>query len=307
MDNANAQYKIDKRLVRQSFEQAASTYDDVALLQHEIGQRLLERLELIKLQPQRILDVGAGTGVLSLALAQRYKNSEVIALDLAPAMLKQARKRQGQWHRWFGKQRFICGDAEHLPFSDNSVDMIISNFAIQWCGDLDQAFQEFQRVLKPEGLLMFTTFGPDTLRELRQAWRQADQTQAVHVNSFLDMHDIGDALQRAHLSDPVMDTENITLTYDNATGVMRDLKAMGAHNISAGRSPGLTGKKKLQNVINAYEVYRDQSGKLPATYEVVYGHAWGRDKQALTQHYQADGSVHIPITAIQRQHQNSTD
>lgn len=292
----NTPYQLDKRLVRESFDRAAAGYDDVALLQQEIGKRLLERLDLIKLMPQRILDVGAGTGQLTLQLTRRYKNCEVIALDLAPAMLKQAKQRLGLLDRWFGKQRFICGDADHLPLADDSIDMIISNFAIQWCSDLDQTFGEFQRVLKPGGLLLFTTFGPDTLKELRQAWRAVDDN--VHVNGFIDMHDIGDAMVRSKLADPVMDTDRLTLTYKDGMGVMRDLKAMGAHNVSAGRNHALTGKQKLQQMLAAYGQFRNSDGLLPATYEVVYGHAWGTaiKRQQITE----SGEVHIPLSALRR-------
>ncbi len=288
-------YQLDKRLIRESFNRAASSYDEVAILQREIGHRLLERLELIKLEPKRIIDIGAGTGTFSRELAKHYKSSEVIAFDLAPQMLNTARRQLSLTDRWFGKQRFLCGDAEHLPLADNSVDMIFSNFAIQWCEDLDQTFREFQRVLKPEGLLLFTTFGPDTLRELRQAWKAVDDD--IHVNSFIDMHDIGDALMRAKVADPVMDTESLTLTYREGMGVMRDLKAMGAHNVTAGRNHGLTGKQKLQTMLAAYEQFRNHDGLLPATYEIVYGHAWGTEiKPSSTE----DGSVFIPVSTIGR-------
>ncbi len=289
-------YQLDKHLVRESFDRAAAGYDEAAILQREIGQRLLERLDLIKLQPQTIVDIGAGTGELGAALAKRYKGCEVILLDLAPRMLKLARARQGMMARWRGKQRFVCGDAEQLPLADNSADMVFSNFAIQWCSNLDSAFREFQRVLKPGGLLLFTTFGPDTLTELRQAWRAVDD--AVHVNSFIDMHDIGDALMRAKLAEPVMDAERLTLTYADGMGVMRDLKAMGAHNVSAGRHHGLTGKRKLKQMLAAYEQFRDGDGLLPATYEVVYGHAWGSDVRL--EQLPADGAVHVPLSQLSR-------
>ncbi len=293
------QYQLDKRLIRQSFDRAAASYDEIAILQQEVGQRLLERLALIKLQPKRLIDIGAGTGAISQQLAQRYKHCEIIAFDLAPRMLKKARQRLSLKARWFGKQRFLCGDAEQLPLADNSVDMIVSNFAIQWCPDLDQTFREFQRILKPEGLLLFTTFGPDTLKELRQAWQTVDNN--VHVNSFIDMHDIGDALMRARLGDPVMDTESITLTYQDGMGVMRDLKAMGAHNVTAGRNHGLTGKQKLKQMLAAYERFRNAEGLLPATYEVVYGHAWGTDITP-EQHTTESGgtTVRIPLSNIRR-------
>ena len=293
----NSQYLLDKRLVRESFDRAAANYDSAALLQQEVGQRLLERLDLIKLQPQTIIDIGAGTGELSSTLSKRYKACQVITFDLAPNMLKQARKRRGLMDKLFGKQCFLCGDAEQLPLADNSVDMVFSNFAIQWCPDLDQTFSEFQRVLKPDGLLLFTTFGPDTLKELRLAWRAVDDK--VHVNSFIDMHDIGDALLRARLADPVMDTESLTLTYNNGMSVMRDLKAMGAHNVTSGRNHGLTGKQKLQQMLSAYEQFRNSDNQLPATYEVVYGHAWGSDISPRQLH-DDDGAVHIPLSQLRR-------
>ncbi len=289
-------YQLDKHLIRESFDRAAPHYDEVAVLQQEIGQRLLERLDLIKLEPKRVLDVGAGTGILSNALCKRYKGCEVIALDLAPAMLKLAHQRQGMVNRWFGKQRFVCGDAEQLPLADNCLDMVFSNFAIQWCSNLDLAFSEFQRVLKPGGLLLFTTFGPDTLKELRQAWQAVDDI--IHVNTFIDMHDIGDAMLRAKLADPVMDTERLTLTYQDGMGIMRDLKAMGAHNVTSGRNHGLTGKQKLKQMLGAYDQFRNSDGQLPATYEVVYGHAWGSDAKP-EQHHE-DGAVHVPLSQIKR-------
>jgi len=291
----NTQYQIDKRLVRQAFSKAAPDYDGLAVLQKEIGSRLMERLDLIKLEPKRILDVGSGTGTWSEQLAKRYKGAEVISLDLAPGMVQHARSQLSAWNRRFGKRRFVCGDAENLPIADNSVDMIFSNVSLQWCQDLDKTFREFQRVLRPGGLLMFTTFGPDTLTELRQAWATVDN--AVHVNAFIDMHDIGDALMRSKIADPVMDTENIILTYKKAKTLMRELKGIGAHNVTAGRNHGLTGKSKLQKMLAAYEGFRTADNTLPVTYEVVYGHAWGNESQA-AQHAQSDGSVHVPLSAL---------
>jgi malonyl-CoA O-methyltransferase len=290
----NNPYQLDKKLVRESFDRAAARYDEVAVLQRKIGRRLLERLDLIKLQPQRIVDIGAGTGELSTALTKRYKGSEVLTLDLSPAMLKHARQRRGMVDKWFGKQHFVCADLEQLPLADNSADMIFSNFAIQWCSDLDLAFSEFQRVLRSNGLLLFTTFGPDTLKELRQAWRAVDDN--IHVNSFIDMHDIGDALLRARLSDPVMDTERLTLTYKDGMDLMHDLKAMGAHNVTCGRNHALTGKQKLKRMLIAYEQFRSGAGRLPATHEVVYGHAWGSDAKPDQQ--LRDGTAHIPLSEI---------
>lgn len=260
-------YQIDKRQVRASFDRAAGSYDAAAVLQREVGNRLQERLDLIKLAPSRILDLGCGTGVMSRELTRRYKKAEVIGLDLAPAMLAQARRRKG----WFSKQRFVCADAERLPLADDSVDMILSNLTIQWCSDLDTLFAECRRVLRPGGMLMFSTLGPDTLKELRASWQAVDGYS--HVNAFIDMHDIGDAMVRSRLADPVMDVETITMTYGDVMALMRDLKQIGAHNVTAGRPAGMTGRQRIERLRGAYEQFR-RDGVLPASYEVVYGHAW---------------------------------
>lgn len=289
-------HALDKNRIRASFDNAAEHYDDVAVLQREVGERILDRLDLIRIQPQTILDVGAGTGVLSQALNKRYKKARVISLDLAPRMLIAARKRNNWLQNRFGGQGFICGDAEFLPLADNSIDMIISSLTLQWCGALEQAFTEFKRILKPEGLLMFSTFGPDTLKELRHSWHVADDlfsstnTHNVHVNDFIDMHDVGDALLRAKFADPVMDVENFTLTYPDAYQLMRELKTLGAHNVAAQRRHTLTGKTRLQNMLAAYENFR-ANGILPATYEVVYGHAWAP--------VQKSHDVLIPVDSLQ--------
>jgi malonyl-CoA O-methyltransferase len=260
-------FTIDKRQARLAFSRAASQYDQVAVLQREIGQRMLDRLALVRLQPEVILDVGSGTGVATAALASRYRKSRIIALDFAFPMLLETRKR-GSWLR---KPCCVCGDLELLPLADQSVDLIYSNAAIQWSNDLDVTFREFRRVLRPGGLLMFTTFGPDTLQELRAAWAAVDE--GSHVSTFIDMHDVGDALLRAGLADPVMDVDRMTLTYERVTGLMQDLKILGAHNVNSDRNRGLTGKGKIQAMQAAYEPFRE-GGLLPASYEVVYGHAW---------------------------------
>ncbi|MCK5640701.1 MAG: malonyl-ACP O-methyltransferase BioC [Gammaproteobacteria bacterium] len=268
---AEEEFQRDKKRVRASFDKAASTYDEVAVLQREIGDRLLERLDYVRLQPECVLDVGSGTGHCSSAIAKRYKKARVVSLDLAPGMLQQAQKRNSFWARTFSSQAYVCGDAEQLPLADASCELLFTNLALQWCSDLDQTFREFRRVLKPGGLLMFATFGPDTLKELRSAWAEVDSE--VHVNGFIDMHDVGDAMVRSQFEGVVMDAEEITLTYDKINGLFRDLKQLGAHNVNDGRPRGLTGKARLETVTQAYEKFR-QEGVLPASYEVIYGHAW---------------------------------
>lgn len=260
-------FQVDKRKVRESFERAAASYDQVAVLQREVGERMLERLDLVRTPPRTILDVGAGTGVATAALAKRYRKARVVALDIAHAMLRGARKRAP----WFSGMGFVCGDAENLPLAAGRFDLLFSNLTVQWCLDLEATLREFRRVLCPGGLLMFTSFGPDTLRELRESWSRVDGRN--HVNAFLDMHDVGDTLMRAGFAEPVMDVETFTLTYEDAYAVMRDLKLMGAHNVTAGRPRGLTGRRRMAAMVAAYEDLR-RDGRLPATYEVVYGHAW---------------------------------
>lgn len=266
------EYTIDKARVRASFDRAARSYDAAAVLQKEVRARMLERLDYTKIQPRRILDAGTGTGHAARALGERYQGSRVVALDIALGMLRLTESAEPWWRRLLGKgPETLCADIESLPLLAGSMDLVWSNLAIQWCNDLDVAFGEMARVLRPEGLLMFSTFGPDTLKELREA-SAADPTH-VHVSRFIDMHDIGDALVRAGFSAPVMDVEHFVLTYEDVLGVMRDLKAIGAHNAAQGRRRGLEGKGFLAGLTERYERFR-KDGKLPATFEVVYGHAW---------------------------------
>ena len=281
-------FALDRQRVRRSFERASAGYDRAAVLQSDVRQRLLARLEYVKLAPEVVVDAGCGTGHASRELKRRFPRALVVALDIAPGMLRIAGRQRG-WLRRFER---VCADAQRMPFADGSVDLVYSNLMLQWCDDLDAVFAELARVLKPGGLLTFSTFGPDTLKELRAAWASVDDH--THVHRFIDMHDIGDALLRAGLSEPVLDVEPFTLTYQDAFGLMRDLKAIGAHNASAGRAPGLTGRGRLEAMSAAYERYRS-AGRLPATYEVVYGQAWG---SASRQGDATPGEIRIPADSI---------
>ncbi len=272
--NDHERYRLAKRAVADSFSAAAAHYDAHAALQQEVGQRLLERLDYLKATPTHILDIGCGTGVITRALQQRYKKARVTGLDLAHGMAVYAHKKR----TWLARERFVCADMEALPFAAQSFDLIVSNLALQWQDDLSAVFSEFQRVLKPGGALLFATFGPDTLMELRQSWRAVDER--IHVNRFMDMHDVGDALLRAHLADPVIDCEKICLTYRDVKTLMRELKAIGAHNVNQGRTHGLTPPNHLKKMMAHYETFRRSDGYLPATYEIVYGNAWGSELRA---------------------------
>jgi malonyl-CoA O-methyltransferase len=259
-------YALESRWVRRSFDRAAPTFDAAAVLYSEVRENLLERLQLTKLTPRVVLDAGAGTGHGSRALKRRYPGAIVVALDSSPQMLRAAARQQS----WLRKFERVCADAELLPLADGSVDLIVSNLMLPWCNP-DAAFAEFRRVLAPHGLLSFTAFGPDTLRELRNAWGQVDSRS--HVLQFIDMHDLGDALVRNHFAAPVLDVERLTLRYLDVFKVAADLKATGARNATVGRTKGLTTPRKFAAMQAAYERFR-QEGRLPATFEVVFAHAW---------------------------------
>jgi malonyl-CoA O-methyltransferase len=267
------EFAIDKKMMRRAFSRAASGYDAAAVLQHEVCKRMLERLDYIRLKPARLLDAGSGTGWGGRQLAERYPDAEILSLDIAIGMLQTAQKSAGWWQKLFGtrRQMAVCADVEALPLQSSSVEMVWSNLALQWCNDLPATIVELHRVLKTEGLVMFSTLGPDTLKELRQAFNGVDDKN--HLNRFADMHDIGDMLVQAGFSEPVMDMEYITLTYDDVRGVLQDLKSIGAHNATEGRGQGLMGKSAFNRLLENYEKLR-RDGKLPATYEIVYGHAW---------------------------------
>jgi len=262
-------YHIDKAHVRASFGRAAKTYDAAAILQKLVRDEMFDRLDLIKVSPNKILDAGCGTGHGGFQLQKRFKTAEVFSLDLAMGMLEKTHEQQTIINKLLRQKRLICADIESMPIADNSMDVVWSNLAIQWCNDLDKSFTEISRLLKPSSLFIFSTFGPDTLKELRAA----SNNGKTHVSRFIDMHDIGDALTRNGFNAPVLDVECYTLTYDDVRAVMQDLKSIGANNATQGRGRGLSGRGFLKSLAEQYEKFRTD-GKLPATFEVIYGHAW---------------------------------
>jgi malonyl-CoA O-methyltransferase len=259
---------LDKQCVAARFARAARTYEQHDHVQREVATRLLERLDWVALKPRYLIDIGSGTGRCAALLAQRYRRARVMQFDLAPAMLAQAR---AQAPRWFSPFAFVAGDVERMPFGAARFDCAVSCLALQWVSDLDAAFSEVRRVLQDGTLFLFATLGPDTLRELRQAWARV--SDHAHVNRFFDMHDVGDALLRAGFADPVMEAEYLTVNYADAMVLMRDLRGIGAGNSDRERARGMLGRNALRKVVAAYEELR-RDGVLPATYEVVYGHAW---------------------------------
>jgi len=283
---------LDKRRVAAHFDRAAVSYDDHDALQREVAARLLEQLDYVTLVPERILDLGSGTGRVARALATRYRRAAVYQCDLAPAMLLRARTQE---RRWFSRQHFTCADVEALPYASGCFDLACSNLALQWTLDLGGALGELRRVVRQDGLVLFSTLGPDTLQELRAAW--AAVSPAPHVNRFLDMHDVGDALVNAGFADPVLSTEHITVEYDDLRTLMQDLKGIGAANADSGRSRGLTGRQSLAALEAAYERFR-RNGTLPATYEVVFAHAWAAGDRVRAG--DGDGIHTFPLARLRR-------
>jgi malonyl-CoA O-methyltransferase len=278
---------MNKRAIRAAFERAAAGYDDAAFLQQEVARRLDERLALMKIEPRVLLDAGCGTGYAFPLLRARYPDARLIGLDLAHAMLARARERQppGFWERLLSRLTphpsplaLICADLERLPLARDSIDLVWSNLTLQWVTDLEATFRQVHRAVRPGGLFAFTTFGPDTLRELRESFRGLDGYG--HVNRFTDMHDIGDLLVHAGFANPVMEMEQITLTYADVKSMLRELKAIGAQTVLEGRRAGLMGRREWRRFVENYERLR-RDGRLPATYEVVYGHAWAGRKDRL--------------------------
>lgn len=258
----------DKNATRQYFEKLASNYDAAAFLQLEIAKRMGERLDYIKHQPKVVLDAGCGTGFITKDLLKRYPKSQVLALDIALNMTRKTKALGG----WLRKPKLICADAEAMPLKPESVDLVVSNLMIQWSNDLNKMFADFHSVLAPNGLLLFSTFGADTLKEMKESWASVDET--LHTNAFVDMHEIGDALLKAGFINPVTDMELITMTYSNVGQLMKDIKQIGASNTESNSSKGLMGKQKLKAFEQAYEQFKTADGLYPASWEIIYGHAW---------------------------------
>ncbi len=213
----NNNHNVNVERVRQAFNLAAESYDVFSLLQQTVADRLIESFEHIKIKPSLILDLGSGTGYGSKHLSRCFKKAQIYQADLSVQMLKNSRK---QASRFFSKEHFICADAKQIPLPNNSFDLVFSSLMLQWCNDPDAVFAEVKRILKPNGVFLFTSFGPDTLKELRESWRQVDDD--VHVNAFVDMHDIGDSLVRNGMDAPVLSVEHLILTYDECKQLMRE-------------------------------------------------------------------------------------
>jgi malonyl-CoA O-methyltransferase len=296
---------IDRAAVRRHFSRAATQYDAAAVLQKEVASRLNERLPLIKITPQRVVDLGAGTGFLSQHIHAQYPQAQLIAIDLSAQMLTQYRHNMGLvpsvWQKLnpFARTAHIhtlAADAYQLPLADASVDMLVSSLMLQWCDDLPAVLAECRRVLKPDGVFFIASLGPDTLKELRHAWQSVDGLPERHLLNFADIHDLGDAISRSGFADPVLDVERITLTYATAKAAIVDLKTIGATNANKERGAGLMGKGKWAQFLQAYTTQATPDGRIPATFEIVYAHAFAAQRQEVSD----GGLVSVPVSQIKR-------
>jgi malonyl-CoA O-methyltransferase len=265
---------VDRQHVGRCFARVAANYGEADFFAREVDRRMQERLDFVTLEPKRILDLGCSRGGSFPGLTARYPEAELLGLDVAPAMLATGREQRPGWQRWLGLGKHsaplrLAADAANLPLKSRSTEIVWSNLLLHWLDDPIPALAEAHRVLDIGGLLMFSTLGPDTLKELRAAFSDG----YAHTQRFADMHDLGDMLVGCGFADPVMDMEVITLTYDDLDTMFAELRAAGSSCAMKARRHGLTGRQSWANGKAAYEAMR-QDGRLPATFEVIYGHAW---------------------------------
>ena len=286
---------VDARQVRRNYARAAAGYDAAALLAREIGSRMLERLDYVKITPHRVLDLGCGTGTTLAALGERYPQAQVLGADLSEPMLRAglAPRTRLRWLMPFlrgPKSALVAADAAAQPFAGDSQGLVWSNLLLHWLADPQPALREIHRVLEVGGLLMFSTLGPDTLKELRACFPGGEARSL----RFIDMHDYGDMLVECGFADPVMDAERLTVTYPSFDDLVAELRRCGATNSLSVRPRGLTGRASWAAARENYERLR-QDGRLPATLEVVYGHAWKATPKTT-----ADGAAIVRFDPKQR-------
>lgn len=254
--------------ISKAFTTQAENYERSAKVQIEVGERLLERLSLIKLRPVRILDLGCGTGLFSHKLSKMYPKSVVVSVDISMGMLQETKKKQS----WFKKWPLVNANMQNLPFANQTFDLIFANQVIHWSSSLGALFRELNRIMNANGCLMFSTLGPDTFIEIKNSWKNTDCYS--HVNHFEDMHDVGDLLMHEKFQDPVMDMEMLSILYPSVQDVLHSLKSQGVKNIHSQRAKGLMGKSSWNTFLNNYSQLQTECGKIPLSYEILYGHAW---------------------------------
>jgi malonyl-CoA O-methyltransferase len=292
LDNSKIPHQRWIQAIARKLKRATTTYDSAAIIQQEIESRLLERLDFIKLEPKRILNLGSKTGTGSNALLKKYPQAQIINLEITEEMLNFSKTNFPS-----AQYSYLCADTMHLPLKNQSIDFVFSNCAVHGFLESQYLFKEIQRILKPEGLFLFSSLGPDTLQELRASFAMIDQYE--HVYPFMDMHDIGDRLLHTPFGDPVMDREILKLHYHSVEELLQDLKLTGSQYIQSSQNRGLGPKNTVEKLKSAYEQYRNADNLLAATFEVIYGHAWAIP-ESLLHAADAEGIVCIPIAHVQR-------
>jgi malonyl-CoA O-methyltransferase len=273
---------VNRRDLQRRFDRAANTFDSADFVHTHARDSLLERLEPVVVDARTVVDLGCATGQASRALSKRYRGAHLISVDLSREMLR-AHSRP----RWFAKRSAVQADATAMPFADHSVDVVFCNLMLPCVGNPDAVFAEVSRILSKGGVFAFSTLGPDSLLELRRAWRQADEGE--HTFRFADMHDVGDGLVRAGLADPVLDVDRLTVSYASAENLFADLSATGARNSLANRNNTLCGKGRFRRMTAALEKQKSGS-RFELGFELVYAHCWGRGQIAAADGYRIDAN-----------------
>ncbi len=272
---------------RQQFDRAARSFASASFIHDEARRRLLDRLEAFPVAAGRVVDLGAALGAGAAALAERFPDARIFAVDASRAMLRRAVA---------GRFTRLVGEAERLPFPDRSIDLVFANLILPWTRP-EALFAEARRVLSPDGLILFSTLGPESLGEIRRAWLRSDD--AIHVHAFWDMQTLGDLVVAAGLEEPVLDVDRIGVSYEGLSGAIRDLRACGATNTAGGRRRGLTGRGRWQAFVEA--LWRDQGagsqGRLSLTVELIFGQAFGSRAPSRTA---PGGEVVVPLDQLGR-------
>lgn len=271
------------RDVQRRFDRVAGGFDNADFIHRRTFDGLLQRLSPVVIEPRQVLDLGCAAGSGSRHLARRFRNSRVIGLDASFAMLQQAKKKRAL----FSRPSLLQGDACRMPLQDGSIDLVFANMLLPWIDDRPACLSEIARVLRKDGVFAFATFGPDSLAEIREAWHSIDTDW--HVNAYPDMHDIGDALMRAGLRDPVLDVDHLTVTYRDTDALYRDLTSAGARNCLGGRRRSLTGKQRFK-AMDKLLAGRMVDNVLSLKLELVYGHAWGSGPRQPAGEFRVDPS-----------------
>ncbi|MDF1643420.1 MAG: malonyl-ACP O-methyltransferase BioC [Pseudomonadales bacterium] len=266
MNESYSPAPVDKSRIAASFSRSAASYDSVAQLQQQVGNELLAKIPQ-SIEAKTILDAGCGTGYFTRQLTKQHNPEQIYAIDLAAGMLSYAVDKTTETEQ--SRTHWAQADVENLPFADNSFDLIYSSLVVQWCGDLEAFIREAKRALKPGGVLAFSTLGPRTLYELKEAWRPIDQH--VHVNEFMPFECVEQLMAGQSFFSADLSSHDIVLEYQRLNQLTKELKSLGAHNMNEQQSSGLTGKNRIKKLIENYEQFRSKDGVLPATYEVYYG------------------------------------